>query len=153
MISLASFLLTSGISRKVGWTPWTATASSSRFSHNYGGLVAFDKNQVNSRKIVIFHKFQRKYRFSWKNLNFSWFLTYVNFSLGAKFNRFFIILGGGRQKDQKSQFLVVLGVPYTGIWPKKSRKTLMRYQGFCEFFSVFFAPYIRGFWSKTLFLG
>ena len=72
--------------------------------------------------------------------------------LHAKFNRFFIILGGGR-KWPKSQFLVVLGVPYTGIWPKKPRKTLMRYQGFWEFFWVFFDLYIRGKWPKTAFLG
>ena len=36
----------------------------------------------------------RKYRFSPDFRQKSWFLTYVNFSLSAKFNRFFIILGG-----------------------------------------------------------
>ena len=36
----------------------------------------------------------RKYRFSWIFRQKSRFLTYVNFSLSAKFNRFFIILGG-----------------------------------------------------------
>ena len=35
-----------------------------------------------------------------KNLHFSWFLTYVNFSLSAKFNRFFIILGGSPEIDR-----------------------------------------------------
>ena len=36
--------------------------------------------------------------------------VFVGILLSAKFNRFFIILGGGGQTDQKSQFLVVLGV-------------------------------------------
>ena len=37
-------------------------------------------------------------------MDFSRFLTYVNFSLSAKFNRFFIILGGLEETDQKTTF-------------------------------------------------
>ena len=63
--------------------------------------LVIDENRENSWNFVDSWKFQGKYRFSWKNLNFSWFLTYVNFSLSAKFNRFFIILGGSAWRDQK----------------------------------------------------
>ena len=52
-----------------------------------------------------------------KNAHFSGFLTYVNFSLSAKFNRFFIILGGvavdipgnhgSLKKPRKTRFFVV----------------------------------------------
>ena len=56
------------------------------------------------------------------------------FCLHAKFNRFFIILGRGRQKDQKSRFLVILGVPYTGILGKKPRKSLIPHHHFLMIF-------------------
>ena len=82
-----------------GWKPDTATAPvlDLKYFKYYGG---FFNNRRESRKFVVYHKFQRKYQFFWKNLHFSWFLTYVNFSLSAKFNRFFIILGGSPEIDR-----------------------------------------------------
>ena len=57
------------------------------------------------------------------------------FLLGAKFNRFFIILGGG-QNAQKTTILVVLEVPYTGILGKNTSKTLIPHQRFSWIFDL-----------------
>ena len=62
-------------------------------------------------------------------------MVYVNFSLSAKFNRFFIILGRV-QNDRKTTILVVLGVPYTGILGKKHRKTLIPHHRFSKVFDL-----------------
>ena len=58
------------------------------------------------------------------------------FLLGAKFNRFFIILGGVGKKGQKPRFLVIFGVPYTGILGKKPPKTLIPHQRFSRIFDL-----------------
>ena len=71
-----------------------------------------------------FLKFKENTDFLWiflKNRDFSRILTYVNFSLSAKFNRFFIILGGIEEKDQKLWFF------------KKPTKNVV-FRGFSWFF-------------------
>ena len=54
-----------------------------------------------SWKNLIFLEILRKTRFFRQNWGFR---TYVNFSLSAKFNRFFIILGGLEEMDRESWF-------------------------------------------------
>ena len=68
----------------------------------YGFQLFIDKNRENSMNFVGYYEIQRKYRFSSNFLQNLVFLTYVNFSLSAKFNRFFIILGGIEETDQKT---------------------------------------------------
>ena len=81
---------------------------------NYVGL------RIGSKKILIYLINLRKIGIFCQNLGF---LTYVNFSLSAKFNRFFIILGGIEEKDQKLWFF------------KKPRKNVV-FRGFSWFLVV-----------------
>ena len=64
--------------------------------------------------------FNRNYEILNKLANFveksRFFMNFKNFSLSAKFNRFFIILGGSK-RTEKTPFLVVLGVQKPGVSP------------------------------------
>ena len=51
-------------------------------------------------------------------------MDFTNFSLSAKFNRFFIILGGSK-RTEKTPFLVVLGVQKPGVSPSFFGKNLV----------------------------
>ena len=70
---------------------------------DFDNIGGFNKTRKNS----IFLENQRKYRFSSNFLENLVFLTYVNFSLSAKFNRFFIILGGSGCRDQNPRFFEI----------------------------------------------
>ena len=60
---------------------------------------------------------------------------FTHILLCAKFNRFFIILGGV-QNGRKTTILVVLEVPYTGILGKNTSKTLIPHQRFSWIFDL-----------------
>ena len=83
-----------------------------------------------SKKIAIFRQKSR-------------FLTYVNFSLSAKFNRFFIILGGLEEKDQKNHIF------------KKDLKIgfFLDFLGFSRFSIVAKNVIFRGFLENSEFQG
>ena len=107
------------------WDAGTIIRDSSVLKSPY--LLIIKENRWLSKKAkknLIFFEILRKIRIF---RQFSGFLTYVNFSLSAKFNRFFIILGGIEEMDQKSWIF------------KKSRKNVV-FRGFQEnrwFFIIF----------------
>ena len=87
----------------------------------------------NYGKITI-SKQMEDFRRDWrrKNTVFCW---KSNFSLCAKFNRFFIILGGV-QNDRKTTILVVLGSHILGFWgkiPQKPWYLISVFRGFLTF--------------------
>ena len=68
-------------------------------------------------------------------------LKIAYFSLGAKFNRFFIILGGGRKTDQKITVFGGFGSPIYWDLDQKTTKNADEVSGFLK---VFLIRYIRG---------
>ena len=71
-------------------------------------------------------------------------------ALCAKFNRFFIILGGGGRPAEKRGFLAIFGVPevpYTGktlFLGEKTTKNADEVSGFFRVFLVIFGPVYTG---------
>ena len=79
----------------------------------------------------------------------------MNFSLSAKFNRFFIILGGGGRPAEKRGFLAIFGVPevpYTGktlFLDEKTTKNADEVSGFFTLFLAIFRPVYTGIFVKN----
>ena len=67
----------------------------------------------------------RSQRFGKEGVKTTVFLKYLNFSLSAKFHRFFIILGGGGRIYGKKIFPVD---PAEGIWTPKLGKNRIFYR-------------------------